>query len=64
MQTVYFTNIRSGKGSRAQFIYCEVRDAHTNELLIASTLEHACIAASRVYTVVPAFIGDSSTHRT
>ncbi len=58
MRTVYFTGIHTGKGHRSQWIYCELRDAITDELIVASTMEYAVVAVrDRSYIVVPAFVG-------
>jgi hypothetical protein len=39
-QKVFITNIHRGKGARHVYVYAELHDQTTNELLISGTLEY------------------------
>jgi hypothetical protein len=50
-QVVYITDVRKGSGKREHILYAHVRDANTDEVLIAATLEYCVKEAYERYTV-------------
>lgn len=39
MREVHF-HMRNGKGDRSGYIYCTIRDANTNEILVCASLRY------------------------